>query len=116
MKHYLVNTPLILQDENGEDVRVERGEVIELSDTQYAEVAAHVTLLATAEQYEQPETATQNPPDNSQENQTETQTQSEQTSETSANSEQAQSENPQDNQTETPAETADKPKRGKAKE
>lgn len=64
MKHYLVNTPLILQDENGEDVRVERGEVIELSDTQYAEVAAHVTLLATAEQSEQPETATQNPPEN----------------------------------------------------
>lgn len=101
MKHYLVNTPLILQDENGEDVRVERGEVIELSDTQYAEVAAHVTLIAG-----QPETPTQNSPDNSQANQAETQTQSEQVGETS---EQKQSENSQENQTETPAETADKP-------
>lgn len=44
MKHYLANTPLILQDEHGEDFRVERGEVIELSDTQYAQVAAHVTF------------------------------------------------------------------------
>lgn len=113
MKQYLVNNPLILQDESGEDYRVERGEVIALSDTQYAEVAAHVTLWATAEQVGQPETATQNPPENS----AETQTPPEQTSETSANSEQTQSEqaqskNPQENQTETPAETTDKPKRG----
>lgn len=111
MKQYLVNNPLILQDENGDDYRVERGEVIALTDVEYAEVAAHVTLLATAEQ---------NPPDNSQENQAETQTQSEQTSETSANSEQTQSEqkqseNPQENQTETTAETTDKPKRGQSK-
>lgn len=78
MKRYLVNTPLILQNENGEDVRVARGEIIELSDAQYAEVAAHVTLWTTSEQGKQPE-------------------------------------NSQENQTETPAETADKPKRGKAK-
>ncbi|EGK12364.1 MULTISPECIES: hypothetical protein [Kingella] len=52
---YLANTPLILQNENGEDVRVERGETVVLSDTQYAEVAAHVTLIETTEK--QPETA-----------------------------------------------------------
>lgn len=120
MKHYLVNTPLILQDENGEDVRVERGEVIELSDTQYAEVAAHVTLAEFYGGVSEEEMANliDGQPENPQENQTETQTQSEQTSETSANSEQTQSENPQENQTETPAETADKPNKrgGKTKE
>lgn len=45
MKKYLANTPLIVQDENGEDVRVERGETVTLSDAQYAEVAAHVTPI-----------------------------------------------------------------------
>lgn len=49
MKQYMANTPLILQDENGEDFRVERGEVIALSDTQYTEVAAHVTSIAVQE-------------------------------------------------------------------
>ena len=62
MKHYLVNTPLILQDENGEDVRVERGATVALSDAQYAEVAAHVTPVDMAKETEneQPE----NPPPN----------------------------------------------------
>lgn len=117
MKHYLVNTPLILQDENGEDVRVERGEIIELSDTQYAEVAAHVTFAEFHGGVSKEEMAhlIDGQPENPQENQAETQMRSEQTSETSANSEQAQSENPQDNQTETPAETTDKPKRGQSK-
>lgn len=103
MKHYLVNTPLILQDENGEDVCVERGEVIELSDTQYAEVAAHVTFAEFHGGVSEEEMAhlIDGQPENPQENQAETQTQSE---------------NVQENQTETPTETADKPKRGKAKE
>lgn len=125
MKHYLVNNPLILQDENGEDYRVERGEVIELSDEEYAQVAAHVTFAefhggVSEEEMAnlidgQTEMPTQNPPENSQEHQTETQTQSEQTSETS---EQKQSENTQEHQTETPPETSatNKSKRGKTKD
>lgn len=47
-KTYVANTPLILQDENGEDVRVERGEVVELSPEQFEQVAAHVTALDNA--------------------------------------------------------------------
>lgn len=49
MKRYRAETPLILQDDNGEDIRIERGETVLLSDTQYAEVAAHVTLLDAEE-------------------------------------------------------------------
>lgn len=52
MKKYLANTPLIVQGENGEDVRVERGETVTLSDAQYAEVAAHVTPIDVDEQTE----------------------------------------------------------------
>ena len=91
MKHYLVNTPLILQDENGEDVRVERGEIIELSDTQYAEVAAHVTFAEFYGGVSEEEMANliDEQPENTQENQTET-------------------------TPETPA--TDKPKRGKTKD
>ena len=40
---YLANTPLILTADDGTDYRVERGEVAELSDAQYEQVAAHVT-------------------------------------------------------------------------
>lgn len=60
MKHYLVNTPLILQDEQENDYRVERGEVILLSDEEYAQVAAHVTFVefqSQNETNEQPEKA-----------------------------------------------------------
>lgn len=48
-KFYLANTPLILTDDNGTDYRVERGEVAELSDAQYEQVAAHVTPVGTPE-------------------------------------------------------------------
>lgn len=44
MKKVQVNTPLILE-QNGELVRIETGQVIELSDEVYAEVSAHTTLL-----------------------------------------------------------------------
>lgn len=103
MKHYLVNTPLILQDENGEDVRVERGEIIELSDTQYAEVAAHVTPVDMAEETEneQPE----NPPATT-ESQTETPPAESANATTSTHLADEQPENPD----------TDKPKRGKVKE
>ena len=48
-KFYLANTPLILTDDNGTDYRVERGEVAELSDAQYEQVAAHVTPVGAPE-------------------------------------------------------------------
>ena len=47
-KTYVANTPLILQDENSENFRVERGEVVELSPEQFEQVAAHVTALDNA--------------------------------------------------------------------
>lgn len=58
---YLANTPLILTADDGTDYRVERGEVAELSDAQYEQVAAHVTPVGTPElmQHEtQPESKT----------------------------------------------------------
>lgn len=57
-KTYLANTPLILQDENGEYIRIERGATVVLSNTQYTQVAAHVTLIAEPETQTQPETDT----------------------------------------------------------
>lgn len=42
-KTYIANTPLILQNEAGEDFRVETGEAVQLSPEQYEQVAAHVT-------------------------------------------------------------------------
>ncbi|SUA36344.1 phage protein [Neisseria zoodegmatis] len=42
MKVYIAKTPLILQDEAGEDFRVEAGEAVELTPEQYQDVAAHV--------------------------------------------------------------------------
>ena len=46
---YLANTPLILTADDGTDYRVERGEVAELSDAQYEQVAAHVTPAGSPE-------------------------------------------------------------------
>lgn len=48
-KFYLANTPLILTADDGTDYRVERGEVAELSDAQYEQVAAHVTPAGAPE-------------------------------------------------------------------
>lgn len=48
-KFYLANTPLILTADDGTDYRVERGEVAELSDAQYEQVAAHVTPAGASE-------------------------------------------------------------------
>lgn len=45
MKKVQVNTPLILE-QDGEQVRIEAGAIIELTDEVYAEVSAHVTLVA----------------------------------------------------------------------
>ncbi len=42
LKVYIAKTPLILQNEAGEDFRVEVGEVVELTPEQYQDVAAHV--------------------------------------------------------------------------
>lgn len=102
-KTYLANTPLILQDENGEDVRVERGATVALSDAQYAEVAAHVTPVDMVEETEneQPE----NPPAT-------TESQAEIPPAESANA--MTSTHLADEQPENP--DTDKPKRGKAKE
>lgn len=44
MKKVQVNTPLILE-QNGEMVRIETGQIIDLTDEVYAEVSAHTTLL-----------------------------------------------------------------------
>ena len=46
MKLYLTNTPLILENDSGEEYRVERGEVVELTPEQYELVAAHVSATA----------------------------------------------------------------------
>ncbi|OOS08078.1 hypothetical protein SAMN02745664_101284 [Moraxella cuniculi DSM 21768] len=44
MKKVQVNTPLILE-QNGELVRIEAGQIIDLADDVYAEISAHTTLL-----------------------------------------------------------------------
>lgn len=44
MKKVQVNTPLILE-QNGEMVRIETGQIVDLTDEVYAEVSAHTTLL-----------------------------------------------------------------------
>ncbi|EGY52012.1 hypothetical protein [Neisseria shayeganii] len=56
-KVYIANTPLILENAEGVEYRVERGEAVELTPEQYQLVAAHVTEgsisaadLATAEE------------------------------------------------------------------
>lgn len=47
MKKVQVNTPLILE-QNGELVRIETGQIIDLTDEVYAEVSAHTTLIDDA--------------------------------------------------------------------
>ena len=42
-KVYIANTPLILENAEGVEYRVERGEAVELTPEQYQLVAAHVT-------------------------------------------------------------------------
>ena len=50
-KVYIANTPLILENEQGDQFRVEVGEVVELTAEQYESVAAHVTpTLTTGEE------------------------------------------------------------------
>lgn len=44
MKKVQANTPLILE-QNGEMVRIETGQIIDLTDEVYAQVSAHTTLL-----------------------------------------------------------------------
>lgn len=44
MKKVQVNTPLILE-QNGELVRIETGQIIDLTDEVYSEVSAHTTPL-----------------------------------------------------------------------
>lgn len=99
MKTYIAHTPLILEDADGREYRVEAGEAVDLTPEQYGLVAAHVSeaeiseadLAASgyAEDGEtplaQPETPSENPP----EGQPET-----------------------DKQPETPAAEAQAPKRG----
>lgn len=50
-KVYIANTPLILENEQGDQFRVEAGEAVELTAEQYESVAAHVTpTLTTGEE------------------------------------------------------------------
>ena len=48
-KVYIANTPLILEDAQGSQFRVELGEKVELTPEQYESVAAHVTPVATTD-------------------------------------------------------------------
>lgn len=47
-KVYIANTPLVLEDAQGKQFRVERGEAVELTPEQYESVAAHVTATYPA--------------------------------------------------------------------
>lgn len=50
-KVYIANTPLILENAQGTQFRVEAGEAVELTAEQYESVAAHVTpTLTTGEE------------------------------------------------------------------
>ena len=50
-KVYIANTPLILENTQGNQFRVEAGEAVELTAEQYESVAAHVTpTLTTGEE------------------------------------------------------------------
>lgn len=50
-KVYIANTPLILENTQGNQFRVEAGEAVELTPEQYESVAAHVTpTLTTGEE------------------------------------------------------------------
>ena len=46
-KVYIANTPLILENAEGTQFRVEAGEAVELTAEQYESVAAHVTPTVT---------------------------------------------------------------------
>ena len=50
IKVYIANTPLILQNEAGEEFRVETGEAVQLSPEQYEQVAAHVTAAEISDE------------------------------------------------------------------
>lgn len=65
-KVYIANTPLILEDGQGKEFRVETGEAVELTSAQYELVAAHVTpTAATGEELDeqQAEAQEQTPPE-----------------------------------------------------
>ena len=64
-KVYIANTPLILEDAQGKQFRVELGEKVELTPEQYESVAAHVTPVATTdkEPEQQAEAQEQTPPE-----------------------------------------------------
>lgn len=50
-KVYIANTPLILENAQGNQFRIEAGEAVELTAEQYESVAAHVTpTLTTGEE------------------------------------------------------------------
>ena len=50
MKTYIANTPLILEDADGREYRVDAGEVVDLMPEEYQLVAAHVTPAEISEQ------------------------------------------------------------------
>ena len=51
-KMYIANTPLILIDGDGMEYRVERGEMVALTEAELNDVAAHVTLVTDDEEVE----------------------------------------------------------------
>ena len=58
-KVYIANTPLILENAQGNQFRVEAGEAVELTPEQYESVAAHVTpTLTTGEELDAQQNAT----------------------------------------------------------
>ncbi|MFH6974126.1 hypothetical protein ACG2K1_00975 [Neisseria sp. 23W00296] len=77
MKIYIAHTPLILEDADGREYRVEAGEAVDLTPELYELVAAHVSeaeisaadLASSGYQADgetpltQPETPSENPPD-----------------------------------------------------
>lgn len=84
-KVYIANTPLILENAQGNQFRVEAGEAVELTAEQYESVAAHVTpTLTTGEELDAQQNDTQTSEDT-----------------------------PSDDTGNTPAGEVEKPKRGK---
>ncbi|ATD64877.1 hypothetical protein ACFPVS_12010 [Neisseria weixii] len=57
-KVYIAETALILQNEDGEDFRVEPGETVELTADQYQDVAAHVVVAEISDEVAQPDSET----------------------------------------------------------
>lgn len=61
-KVYIANTPLILENAQGNQFRVEAGEAVELTAEQYESVAAHVTpTLTTGEELDAQQVETPTP-------------------------------------------------------